>query len=222
MRLVVWVAIAAAAVGVFSTWTNDGPVSLDGTQGPNNGWLVLIVAAFALGWTTLDGPRLVGRGDRRARLLGRHGLDGRRELGRQPRRPRLRPRATGCSWSSRRASLSAAWPWSGAWSWRAVRAERDVVTCPGLGGAERRRVAHSVREGVACRATKTTRRRKQWPTTEEGTMERFPLHPRLRHAGIARRLVIGAVAALTLAVVAAVGMAARSHLDRTAVRPTRA
>ena len=51
MRLVVWVAIAVAAVGVFSTWTDDGPVSLNGTQGPNNGWLVLIVAAFALGWT---------------------------------------------------------------------------------------------------------------------------------------------------------------------------
>jgi hypothetical protein len=50
MRVVVWTAIAAAAVGVFSTWTNDGPVSLNGTQGPNNGWLVLIVAAFALGW----------------------------------------------------------------------------------------------------------------------------------------------------------------------------
>ena len=50
MRLVVWIAIAAAAIGVFSTWTDDGPVSLDGTQGPNNGWLVLIVAAFALGW----------------------------------------------------------------------------------------------------------------------------------------------------------------------------
>ena len=33
------------------TWTSDGPVDLDGTQGPNNGWLVLIVAAFALGWT---------------------------------------------------------------------------------------------------------------------------------------------------------------------------
>lgn len=32
------------------TWTTDGPVRLDGTQGPNNGWLVLIVAAFALGW----------------------------------------------------------------------------------------------------------------------------------------------------------------------------
>jgi hypothetical protein len=26
-------------------------VDLDGTQGPNNGWLVLVVAAFALGWT---------------------------------------------------------------------------------------------------------------------------------------------------------------------------
>ena len=33
------------------TWTKDGSVHLDGTQGPNNGWLVLIVAAFALGWT---------------------------------------------------------------------------------------------------------------------------------------------------------------------------
>ena len=51
MRHVVWVAIAVAAVGVFSTWTDNGPVSLNGTQGPNNGWLVLIVAAFALGWT---------------------------------------------------------------------------------------------------------------------------------------------------------------------------
>jgi hypothetical protein len=33
------------------TWTSADPVDLDGTQGPNNGWLVLIVAAFALGWT---------------------------------------------------------------------------------------------------------------------------------------------------------------------------
>ena len=41
-------------------------------------------------------------------------------------------------------------------------------------------------------------------------MERFPWHPRLRHAGVARRLVIAAVTALTLAVVAAVGMAATS------------
>jgi hypothetical protein len=41
-------------------------------------------------------------------------------------------------------------------------------------------------------------------------MERFPLHPRLPDAGIARRLVIAAAAALSLAVVAAVGMAATS------------
>ena len=44
------IAIAAATVGVFVTWTSDGPVNLDGTQGPNNGWLVLIVALFALAW----------------------------------------------------------------------------------------------------------------------------------------------------------------------------
>ena len=48
--MLVWGALAAATLGVFSTWMEDGPVSLDGTQGPNNGWLVLIVAAFALGW----------------------------------------------------------------------------------------------------------------------------------------------------------------------------
>ena len=41
-------------------------------------------------------------------------------------------------------------------------------------------------------------------------MERFPWHPRLRHAVFTRRLVIAAIAALTLAVVAAVGMAATS------------
>jgi hypothetical protein len=41
-------------------------------------------------------------------------------------------------------------------------------------------------------------------------MERPSWHPRLRQARIARRIVIGAVAALTLAVVAAVGIAATS------------
>ena len=41
-------------------------------------------------------------------------------------------------------------------------------------------------------------------------MERFPWDPRLRHSWNARRLVIAAAAALTLAVVAAVGMAATS------------
>lgn len=41
-------------------------------------------------------------------------------------------------------------------------------------------------------------------------MEHLSRDPRLRHAGIARRLVIAAATALTLAVVAAVGLAATS------------
>ena len=45
------IAIAAVVIGVFLTWTSDEPVTLNGTQGPNNGWLAVIVAAFALGWT---------------------------------------------------------------------------------------------------------------------------------------------------------------------------
>ena len=42
-------------------------------------------------------------------------------------------------------------------------------------------------------------------------MERFPWQPRLRHAGIARRLVIASVVMLALAVVAAAGMAATNR-----------
>jgi hypothetical protein len=49
-RLVGRVAVAAALVGVFVTWFTDGPVRLDGTQGPNNGWLVAIMAVLALLW----------------------------------------------------------------------------------------------------------------------------------------------------------------------------
>ena len=44
-------------------------------------------------------------------------------------------------------------------------------------------------------------------STEEDSMARLPWHPRLRHATIARPLVVAGVT-LTLAVVAAVGMAA--------------
>jgi hypothetical protein len=51
MQVVPPVAIAVAVVGVFCTWTNDGPVSLNGTQGPHDGWLVVIVAAPALLWS---------------------------------------------------------------------------------------------------------------------------------------------------------------------------
>jgi len=46
---VAWFAIAMAALGAVLPWSSDGPVRLDGTEGPNNGWLVLIVAALALG-----------------------------------------------------------------------------------------------------------------------------------------------------------------------------
>ena len=56
------IAIAVAIIGVFLPWTNDGPVRLDGTQGPNNGWLALIVAGLALLWIrTLESwPGVVG------------------------------------------------------------------------------------------------------------------------------------------------------------------
>jgi hypothetical protein len=39
-----------AAAGVLVPWTRDGAVRLDGLEGPNNGWLVLILALLALGW----------------------------------------------------------------------------------------------------------------------------------------------------------------------------
>ncbi len=41
-------AIVLAITGVFGTWRNAGPVSLDGFGGPNNGWLVIIFALIAL------------------------------------------------------------------------------------------------------------------------------------------------------------------------------
>lgn len=55
MRIVAWVALAVVFVGVFSTWTKAGPVTLNGTQGPNNGWLVVIVAALAFVWVAMMG-----------------------------------------------------------------------------------------------------------------------------------------------------------------------
>lgn len=41
-------AIVLAVVGVFGTWRDTGTVSLDGVQGPHNGWLVIIFALIAL------------------------------------------------------------------------------------------------------------------------------------------------------------------------------
>ena len=52
-RLVPWLAIAAVVIGVFCTWTVAGPTTLNGTQGANNGWLVVILAAPALAWSRM-------------------------------------------------------------------------------------------------------------------------------------------------------------------------
>ncbi len=42
------IAIVLAIVGVFGTWRTVGSVSLDGLEGPHNGWLVIIFALIAL------------------------------------------------------------------------------------------------------------------------------------------------------------------------------
>ena len=43
-------AVVAVLIGVFMTWLADDPVRVDGIQGPNNGWLAVIVALLALIW----------------------------------------------------------------------------------------------------------------------------------------------------------------------------
>jgi hypothetical protein len=53
MRLACRIAVAVALVGVFVTWVGDESVRLDGTEGPNNGWLVFLVALLALVWIRL-------------------------------------------------------------------------------------------------------------------------------------------------------------------------
>jgi hypothetical protein len=40
--------VVLATVGVFGTWRSTGTVSLDGVEGPHNGWLVIIFALIAL------------------------------------------------------------------------------------------------------------------------------------------------------------------------------
>jgi hypothetical protein len=49
--LVTWIAIAGVLVGVSSTWTTAGSTTLNGVQGPNDGWLVVIVSGFAIVWS---------------------------------------------------------------------------------------------------------------------------------------------------------------------------
>jgi hypothetical protein len=57
-----------AIVGVFGTWRSVGAVSLDGLEGPHNGWLVILFGLIALtgvgslsrgcwiGFVTVGGP----------------------------------------------------------------------------------------------------------------------------------------------------------------------
>jgi len=44
------VAIVAVVVGVFCTWLAQGDVTLSGIEGPNNGWLCVLLAAPAFLW----------------------------------------------------------------------------------------------------------------------------------------------------------------------------
>jgi len=41
-------AILLAVVGVFGTWRSAASFALDGLEGPNNGWIVLLFAPIAL------------------------------------------------------------------------------------------------------------------------------------------------------------------------------
>ena len=50
-----------AIIGVFGTWRNIGPVSLDGVEGPHNGWLVIFFGLIALaGIGALSGGSWLG------------------------------------------------------------------------------------------------------------------------------------------------------------------
>jgi hypothetical protein len=50
---VVLVAIAAVLVGTFSTWATAGSVTLNGVEGPNDGWLVVILSVCAVAWARM-------------------------------------------------------------------------------------------------------------------------------------------------------------------------
>ena len=52
-RIVVWTALALVVIGVFSTWTTAGSLTLNGIEGPNNGWLVVILAGPAFAWSRM-------------------------------------------------------------------------------------------------------------------------------------------------------------------------
>jgi hypothetical protein len=47
LALICRASIVLAVVGAFGAWRNAGPVSLDGFEGPHDGWLVVIFALIA-------------------------------------------------------------------------------------------------------------------------------------------------------------------------------
>jgi hypothetical protein len=47
-RLVCVGAIVLAIAGVFGNWRSAGGISLDGFEGPHNGWMVIVFALIAL------------------------------------------------------------------------------------------------------------------------------------------------------------------------------
>ena len=48
LALICRASIVLAVVGVFGTWRSAAPVSLNGFEGPHDGWLVIIFALVAL------------------------------------------------------------------------------------------------------------------------------------------------------------------------------
>jgi hypothetical protein len=53
LRLVTWIALGLVVIGVFSTWATAGSVTLNGTEGPNNGWLIVVLAVPVLFWSRM-------------------------------------------------------------------------------------------------------------------------------------------------------------------------
>ena len=52
------VAIVAVVIGVFCTWLAHDYVTLNGVEGPNNGWLCVLLAVPAFLWVWSMGTRL--------------------------------------------------------------------------------------------------------------------------------------------------------------------
>ena len=93
--LVCYAAIVLAIVGRLRDVANAGAVSLDGFEGPHNGWLVIIFGADRPGRRRLAVPRRLAGGRHGARLRRGDDLHGGRERRRRQRGPRRKLRLGG-------------------------------------------------------------------------------------------------------------------------------